>query len=441
MGEHTEVPEVGAVIPQRWSTYMGELLRSRVPPPALGTVEFQQIEERAKEALKDNPSAFTYVWGGAGTGLTQRDNIRAFERWKIVPRMLVDTTDRNLETTIFGVKLPSPVFVGPMGAQGLVHADGELGTARATGKLGIPMVLATPSTRAMEVVAQENGPNSHRWYQLYWPKNDDVTLSLLSRAKKNGFSTLVVTLDTNINGWRTLDIAQSYAPAMHGRGAQNLMSDPVFMARHKQPVRPDYRPAFPYDAKAMDKGLQEGDEKATVDTMLGIAYLQEVHSGQFRPWKDLKFLRDNWEGPLVVKGIQTVEDAEKAIQWGANGIVVSNHGGRQIDGALPSIYALAEICSAPSIRAAQKSGKLTVMFDSGIRNGTHVMKALALGAQAVLVTRPVLYGLAVGGQAGVEEVLKSILAELEITMGLAGFSTVAEIQGKGEQVLRKVDYL
>ncbi|GBE85773.1 Uncharacterized lactate 2-monooxygenase [Sparassis crispa] len=442
MTEPAPIPEAGVVVvvPQRWSGYAGELYSSRLPPPALGTVKFAELEEKARQVLKDDVAAFQYVSSGAGTYQTLNDNIRAFERWKIVPQMLIDTAMRDLETTIFGVKLPCPLFISPMGAQGLVHPEGELATARAAGKLHVPMVLSTPSTRSLESVAQANGPNSVRWFQLYWPRSDEITLSLLARAKANGFSALVVTLDTNINGWRTHDLSRAYAPAIHGVGAQNLMSDPVFMARHGlEPIH--YQPAFPYNAAAIDQGVREGDELAKRDMKLGVAYVQEVHSGECRTWEDLRFIRDNWKGPLVLKGIQTVRDAEKAIEVGANGIVVSNHGGRQIDGALPSIYALETICKAPSIREAQRSGKLTVLFDSGIRNGTHVFKALALGAQAVLLARPILFGLAVGGQAGVEEVLRSVLAELEISMGLAGYSKVSEFQGAGEEVVTKVDYL
>lgn len=438
MSTPTTVPEAGEIVPVRWTSFAGEIYASRQGPPALGTLLFSEIERKAKEALRED--AYLYVSSGAGTYKTLHDNIRAFERWKIVPRMFVDTTITDCETTIFGIKLPAPIFIGPMGAQGLVHPDGELATARAAGKLRIPMVLSTPSTRSMESVAEANGPNSIRWFQLYWPRSDDITISLLKRAKANGYSALVVTLDTNINGWRTNDLARAYAPAMHARGSQNFMSDPAFMARHGlEPIH--YQPPYPYDPAAIDQGIKDGDELATRDLTLGVAYLQEAHSGVCKTWKDLQFIKEHWDGLIVLKGIQTIQDAKKAVEVGANGIVVSNHGGRQIDGALPSVYALEKICSDPSIRRAQSSGQFTVFFDSGIRNGSHVFKALALGAQAVFVARPVILSLAVGGQVGVEEVLRSILAELEISMGLAGFSKVSEFQGMGEEVLEKVDFL
>jgi len=185
--------------------------------------------------------------------------------------------------------------------------------------------------------------------------------------------------------------------------------------------------------------VPKGEDHPKWPYELGKAWLAETNSGQFRRWEDVKFVRDNWDGPLVLKGIQSVADAEKAIEIGVQGIVVSNHGGRQVDGGIPSLYALDKICQSPTILAAQKSGKLTVLFDSGIRTGSDIIKALALGAQAVLLGRPYMYGLALGGEKGIEQVLRSILADLEVTMGLSGFRNLGEIQGKREEVIMKVD--
>lgn len=353
--------------------------------------------------------------------------------------MLVDTTIRSLEVTLFGIKLPSPILVAPIGVQGICHPDAELASARAAKKLGIPYIMSTAASRSIEEVAKVN-EDGIRWFQLYWPRTDEVTLSLLKRAKANGFSALVVTLDTPTIGWRPLDLQTSYLPFAHGFGMQAGISDPVFMARYNLQPKLDEHPEFPYDPAKLNKLLEEGDEKTKREAFLGFEWLKETNSGHFRSWEEVKLLRDNWTGPLILKGIQCAQDAEKAIDFGVNGIVVSNHGGRQVDGAIPSLYALVDIMKSPKVRESQKSGKLTILFDSGIRTGSDVIKAMALGAQAVLLGRPWLYGLAAGGQAGVEQVLQHTLADLDTNLGLAGYKTLADIQGKGEDVVIKLDF-
>ncbi|EDR13677.1 uncharacterized protein LACBIDRAFT_230911, partial [Laccaria bicolor S238N-H82] len=355
--------------------------------------------------------AFLYAYGSAGTNSTYRANQRAFQKFGIIPRMLVNATRRSLETTIFGVTHPSPILVAPIGVQAIFAEEAELNPARAAGKLKIPFILSTAASRTIEEVAEANGPDSHRWFQLYWPRTNDVTLSLLNRAKASGYKALVVTLDTMGLGWRPHDLATAYMPFAHGVGIQVGKSDPVFMARY---------------------GKQPG-------VFFGREWLKEANSGLYRDWEDLRFLRDNWEGPLVLKGIQSVHDAEKALEYGVNGIIVSNHGGRQVDGAIPSLYALETIMMSTKIKEAQQSGTLTILFDSGIRTGSDIFKAIALGAQAVLIGRPWLYGSIVGGQAGVEQVLKHTLADLDNTLGLAGYTCLREIQGKGEAVIAKLD--
>jgi isopentenyl diphosphate isomerase/L-lactate dehydrogenase-like FMN-dependent dehydrogenase len=355
--------------------------------------------------------------------------------------MLVNATARNLETTLFGVKYPSPLLMAPIGVAGIIHADAELASARAAKTVRVPFIMSTAATRSIEEVAQANG-DGQRWYQLYWPRTDEITLSLLKRAKANGFTALVVTLDTMLLGWRPHDIQSTYLPFLQGVGIQVGASDPVFMKRFGlQPVQgKEAHPKFPYDPKKEEAKLAQGDEETKKVVTLGRAWLGECNSGMFRTWEDVKFLRENWEGPLILKGIQNVADAEKSIEAGVDGIIVSNHGGRQVDGAIPSLYALDKICQSPTILAAQTSGKLTVLFDSGIRTGSDIIKALALGAQGVLLGRPYMYGLAIGGEKGVEEVLRCTLADLEVTLGLSGFKNVQEIQGKREEVITKVDW-
>lgn len=422
-----------------WSKYVQGIYISRQPPSPLGTVVFKEIEEKAKEKLKNYPGAFLYAGGSAGTSATYRANRQALDKYAIIPRMLVNATVRNLETTIFGVRHSSPIFIAPIGVQGIFHEEAELAPARAARKLGVPFIMSTASTRSIEEVAEANG-DGYRWYQLYWPRTNDITLSLLARAKANGFKALVVTLDTMTIGWRPHDLETAYIPFGHGVGIQVGLSDPVFMARYnREPIHE--RPPFPYDTAAMDKAYLAGDEKVKEQVYFGQEWLKECNSGLYRDWEDLKFLRENWEGPLVLKGIQSVLDAEKAIDAGVDGIVVSNHGGRQVDGAIPSLYALENIMKSVKVKEAQKSGKFTVLFDSGIRTGSDIIKAIALGAQAVILGRPWLYGMIVGGEAGVEQVIRHTLADLDTNLGLSGYRNLGEIHGKGEEIITKLDFV
>ncbi|KAJ7726536.1 oxidoreductase [Mycena metata] len=416
-----------------WSSYSLGVYLGRKGTQPLGTVVFDEIEAKAKETLKDYPGAFMYAGGSAGTNSTYRANLRAFEKYRIVPRMLVDATTRNLETTIFGVKHSSPVFIAPIGVQGIFTAEAELAPARAAKNLGVPFIMSTASSRSIEDVAEANG-DGHRWYQLYWPATHEVLLSLLSRAKANGFTALVVTLDTMLLGWRPHDLETSYIPFGHGVGVQVGTSDPVFMKRlGREPVTT--RPKWPYDAREMDRLYAAGDKEVQDMVFLGKEWLKECNSGLFHTWEELRFIREHWDGKLVLKGIQNVQDAEKSLEYGVDGFVVSNHGGRQVDGAIPSLYALARIMRSPTIKEAQASGKLTVLFDSGIRTGPDIIKALALGAQAVILGRPWLYGGIVAGQAGIEQVLRHTMADLDTSLGLSGYSSLSEIQGKADEIL------
>ncbi|KAH0832370.1 FMN-dependent alpha-hydroxy acid dehydrogenase [Lanmaoa asiatica] len=420
------------LLPDKWTKFFMDIY-IQAQPPVLGTVNIREIEEKAREAMKNHLAA--------GTCSTDVANKKALENWKIVPRMLVDATNRRLETTIFGVKYPTPLFVAPIGVQGILHADGELASARAAGNVGIPYIMSTASTRSIEDVATANGPDGHRWYQLYWPRTSEITLSLLKRAKANGFTALVITLDTMILGWRPHDIETAYLPFAYGVGIQVGTSDPVFMKRFGLEPRQAESTAFPFEpAKIREAAFERGDEHVMREMLLGKEWLGEVNSGEFRTWEDLKFIRDNWDGPIVLKGIQRVSDAEKAIAQGINGIIVSNHGGRQVDGAIGSLDALDKIMRSRKVRAAQKAGKLTVLFDSGIRTGSDIIKALAIGAQGVLIARPFMYGLAIAGQEGVEQILMQTVCDLHVSMGLTGYGDVNEIIGKKDEILTKLEY-
>ncbi|KAJ3520483.1 hypothetical protein NMY22_g12740 [Coprinellus aureogranulatus] len=422
-----------------WRSFMGEIYYSRKAPYPLGTVKFEEIEAQAREKLKDIPGAFDYAGGSCGVNSTDRVNKQAFSKWGIIPRMLRNATDRTLETTLFGKKYSSPLILAPIGVQGTFNPDGELPAARAAQKLGIPFTLSTAASRTIEEVAEANG-DGPRFFQLYWPLSDDITISLLNRAKAAGYTALMVTLDTTIIGWRPHDLDRAYLPFIHGLGVQVGISDPVFMARfNKQPItKSEFE--FPYDSEKLNKAFVDGDEKVREHANLGIEWMREANIGIFRTWDDLKLLRDNWEGPLLVKGIQCLEDAEKALQVGMDGIVVSNHGGRQVDGAIPSLYALEHIMKSEKVRAAQRDAKFTVLFDSGIRTGSDIFKAIALGAQAVMLGRPYIYGSILAGQAGVEQVIKHTLADLDTNLALSGYKNLSEIQGRADEVLMKLDF-
>ncbi|WP_116047481.1 lactate 2-monooxygenase [Amycolatopsis palatopharyngis] len=348
--------------------------------------------EGSAEALME-PEPFAYVAGGAGSGSTVRANRAAFERWKLVPRMLTDSTERDLSTSVLGTAMPAPILLAPVGVQSIVHPDAELATARAAADLGVPMVLSTASSTTIEEVAAANGAGP-RWFQLYWPNEPDVTASILDRAKKAGYTTLVVTLDTWTLGWRPCDLDQAYLPFLRGEGVAIPFSDPAFRA-------------------LLDKTPEEDKAAAILRWIFMV-------TGTDHNWRQLPFLREHWDGPIVLKGIQHVDDARRAADAGMDGVIVSNHGGRQIDGAIAALDVLPEIATAVGDR-------MEVLFDSGVRTGSDVLKALALGASAVLLGRPYVYGLAHGGEAGVRHVLRCLLADFDISMGLSGNRDVGQL--------------
>jgi lactate 2-monooxygenase len=346
--------------------------------PSLPT-DLTRLEPLAREKL--SREAYDYVAGSAGTGDTARENREAFRRRRLVPRMLAGHAACDLTTRVLGETLPAPVLLGPVGVLRQLHPDGELAVARAAAALGVTTVLSTASSYTMEEVAEVGGP---RWYQLYWPNDRDLAVSFLDRAKAAGYSALVVTLDTFMLAWRPHDLDNAYLPFLRGLGNQNYFADPVF------------------NAKA-------GDDP--------ILHWASLFGNPTLTWDDLAFLREHWDGPIALKGIQDTEDARRAVDAGMDGIVVSNHGGRQVDGAIAALDALPPITHAVG-------DQIDVLFDSGIRSGADVVKALALGARAVLVARPYAYGLALAGEAGVRHVLRCLLAETELTLRLSGHADV-----------------
>ncbi|MFC5181636.1 lactate 2-monooxygenase [Actinomadura harenae] len=343
---------------------------------------------------KLSATSFGYLAGAAGSEATARANREAFDRWRIVPRMLRDVAERDLSVTVLGTPMPAPVLLAPIGVQSILHPDGELATARAAAATGLTAILSTAASHTMEDVAEAGG-DGPRWYQLYWPKDRELAASFLDRAKAAGYTALVVTVDTFTLAWRPRDLDRAYLPFLRGIGVANYFSDPVFQRAVGGPVTDENRQ---------------------------VALLHWI--GQFGnpslTWDDLAWLREQWDGPIALKGIQHADDARRAVDTGMDGVVVSNHGGRQVDGAVASLDALPAVVDAVG-------GQIGVLFDSGVRTGADVAKALALGADAVLLGRPYAFGLALDGEAGVRHVLRCVLAELELTLALSGHRTVSEL--------------
>ncbi|KAH7090372.1 FMN-dependent dehydrogenase [Paraphoma chrysanthemicola] len=399
-----------------------------------------QWEAAARAAIPE-PN-FLYVFGAASSESTHRANISAFDRYRLRPWMLVQATRRDMSVELFGRKYRSPLLVAPIGVQEIVHQDGEEATARACAAVKVPMILSTAATRSIEQVATANG-DGDRWYQLYWPKPqaEEFTASLLRRAKANGFRVLVVTLDTFMIGWRPNDLDESYIPFVWGQGCQVGFSDPVFQRMYEEEQAKDTRSVSEKVSEIWQILKRPGSIGGSVKVLTHAGIMKKamfftslVASGHYRDWNDLKTLRKYWDGPIVLKGIQTVEDAHRAIDHGMDGIIVSNHGGRQLDGAIASLDALAEIGADEKV----KTSTLTLLFDSGIRTGSDVLKALALGAKAVLVGRPYVYGLAMGGEEGVKHVLNCLLADTDSSLANLGKKRVAEISRDDLRVVQQL---
>ncbi|CAL9627786.1 lactate 2-monooxygenase [Streptomyces sp. enrichment culture] len=351
--------------------------------PRLPT-DLTRLEALTEQRL--GPGPVGYVAGAAGEGSTMRANRAALDRRRIVPRLLRDVRDRDLSVEVLGRRLPAPVALAPVGVLSILHPDAEPAAARAAAAQGVPYILSSASSTPMEQVAEAMG-DAERWFQLYWAKDRDVTRSFLQRARAAGFGVLVVTLDTPLLGWRPRDLDRGYLPFLHGVGTANYFSDPAFRAGLAKPVHEDP------DAAVM--------------------HFVGMFADPGKTWPDLAFLRENWDGPIVLKGVLHPDDARLAADAGMDGVVVSNHGGRQVAGAVGAADALPRI-------AAAVGDRISVLFDSGVRTGDDVFKALALGARAVLLGRPYAYGLALDGQAGVEHVVRCLLAEFDLTLALSG---------------------
>ncbi|MEU9991305.1 alpha-hydroxy-acid oxidizing protein [Streptomyces sp. NPDC048045] len=363
-------------------------LRGVVPNLPMTSEELRPLAEAAMP-----PAVRSYVAGGAGDEYTQRANTDAFERWGLVPRMMVSPTERDLSVDLFGMRLPTPLFMAPVGVVGLCAQDGhgDLATARAAARTGVPMVASTLTVDPMERVAAEFG-DTPGFFQLYTPTDREVAESLVHRAEAAGFKAVVVTLDTWITGWRPRDLAAGNFPQLRGHCLANYTSDPVFCSRLATAPEDDPTAAVMHWAKTFGNPLT---------------------------WDDLPWLRSVTDLPLILKGICHPDDARRAADGGVDGIYCSNHGGRQANGGLPALHALPDV--------AEAAGGLPVLFDSGVRTGADIVKALALGATAVGVGRPYLYGLTLAGTDGVVHVLRSLLAEADLLMAVDGYPTLADL--------------
>ncbi|OIJ88989.1 lactate 2-monooxygenase [Streptomyces sp. MUSC 14] len=363
-------------------------LRGVVPPFPMTYDELEPLAQAAMPA-----SVRSYVAGGAGDEQTQRANVTAFDRWGLVPRMMVGATERDLSVDLFGMRLPSPLFMAPVGVIGLCAQDGhgDLATARAAARTGVPMIASTLTVDPLEQVAAEFG-DTPGFFQLYTPTDRELAESLVHRAEKAGFKGVVVTLDTWITGWRPRDLGVSNFPQLRGNCLANYTSDPVFRSRLAR--------------------SPEDDPKAAVTQWARIF-------GNPLTWDDLSWLRSITDLPLILKGICHPDDVRRAKDGGVDGVYCSNHGGRQANGGLPALDALPGV-----VRAADD---MPVLFDSGVRTGADIVKALALGATAVGVGRPYAYGLAHGGEAGLVHVLRALLAEADLIMAVDGYPTLADL--------------
>lgn len=348
----------------------------------------------AREVLP--AEAFSYVAGGASTERTIAANREAFARWRIVPRMLRGVSTRDLSTTVFGTSMTAPVLTAPVGALGLVHPDADLAVARAAAALGLTSVLSTASSTTLEDVAAA-APAAARWFQLYWPRDPQLAESLVRRAETAGYQAIVLTVDTWSLGWRPRDLALAHLPFLHAKGIANYLADPVFRARLDAPPEES--------AQAMQAAA-----RACV----------ELFGNPALSWSDLSLLRQWTRLPVLIKGICHPEDARIALDHGVDALVVSNHGGRQVDGARAALDCLPDVVAAVD-------GRAPVLLDSGIRCGADVLIALALGAHAVLLGRPWVYGLGLAGQRGVAHVLRVLLGDLDLTLALAGYASPAEL--------------
>jgi len=384
-----------------------------------------RLERAARRRM--SRAGFAYVAGGAGAERTMAANRAAFDRWRIVPRVLNDVAVRDTTVTLFGRTLPAPLLLAPVGVLEMAHADADIAVARAASDAGVPLIFSNQASRSMEACAAAMG-DGPRWFQLYWSRSTDLALSFVRRAERSGCDALVLTLDTTILGWRPRDLDLGYLPFLRGKGIAQYTSDPVFQREVAGDMASFERRSTRVTPAAVRTLIQlarahPGRFADNVRSDVPVAAVQRFIATYSKPslnWDDVAFLRERTSLPLLLKGVLHPDDARRAVDHGVDGVIVSNHGGRQVDGAVAALDALPGIAGAVG-------DDLTVLMDSGIRTGADMYKALALGADAVCIGRPYAYGLAIAGRRGVGEVIENLLSDFELTMALSGCRTVADI--------------
>ena len=393
--------------------------KPRVPQSAAA------LEQQAERAM--SKEGFAYIAGGAGLETTLKANRAAFERVRIVPRMLRGPATRELGIELFGRTLPAPLLLAPIGVLEMAHRDADVAVARAAAAEGVPMIFSSQASRALEECAAAMG-DAPRWFQLYMSTSDDLVRSFVSRAERAGCEAIVVTLDTTMLGWRLRDLDLGYLPFLAGKGIAQYVTDPVFQRLVDDAPPPERGAVTPGAVRALWRlaraypgstwaNLRSPRPRQAVRTFLDVFARPSLN------WHDLALVRDATKLPILLKGILHPDDARRALDEGVDGIVVSNHGGRQVDGSVGSLDVLPAIAEAVG-------GRAPILLDSGIRGGADVFKALALGATAVLIGRPYCYGLAVAGESGVREVIQNFIADLDLTLGLSGCASLAEVGGE-----------
>jgi len=393
------------------------------PVPA----DFPALEERARRLMTKR--GFAYVAGGAGNERTMAANRAAFDGWRIVPRVLRDVSRRDLSLTLFGERLPTPLILAPIGVLEMAHARADLAAARAAAAEQVPFIFSSQASVPMETCAAAMG-DGIRWFQLYWSTDDRLVISFLHRAEACGCRALVVTLDNTLLGWRPRDLDLGSLPFLRGMGIAQYTSDPVFReglarTRTEPTTDADKPPINLFSLGAIWQQIRRYPGSLLRNVHSGappeaVRKFLHIYSRDSLTWKDLAWLREHTRLPILLKGILSAEDARLATEHNVAGIIVSNHGGRQVDGAVAAIDALPEV-----VKVAK--GRLPVLFDSGIRSGADMFKALALGASAICLGRPYVYGLAVAGEPGVREVIQNLLAEFDLTMALAGCTKLEDV--------------
>ncbi len=384
-----------------------------------------KLEEQARGCM--SAEAFADVAGGAGEERTMAANRSAFDRWRIVPRFLRDVEHRDTGVELFGTRLDSPFLLAPIGVLEMAYPDADRAVARAAAAEGVPFVFSNQASVPMEETAACMG-DATRWFQLYWSKSDDVVASFVRRAEDCGCSAIVVTLDTTMLGWRPRDLDCGFLPFLRGQGIAQYTSDPVFMAEAAARQAAPRPPEAPLNLATIATGIAQARHVpgGTLANLAGgtarraVQHFIETYSRPSLTWENLAFLRARTKLPILLKGVLHADDARRAIDHGIDGVVVSNHGGRQVDGAVATLDALPDLVDAAG-------GHLKVLFDSGVRGGADAFKAVALGADAVCIGRPYAYALAIAGAAGVRELLANFKADFDLTMGLAGCRSIEEV--------------